>query len=146
MGVQGASAHRAGRSGVESPGRSCGQRRSATLPGMSDLEQKLDEIYDKLVDECSDPRATQYREEFRAAQAEARERFDRWRGETLDERRRYHGLRGLDKKDADAQAQHDVRLLSIDPREELDRLIVWHWTRFTQRLASLLEGLKDEEG
>jgi hypothetical protein len=119
---------------------------SATLPGMSDLEQRLDEIYDKLVDECPDPKAKQYREEFKTAQAEARERFDRWRRETLDERRRYHDLRGLDKKDADAQAQHDVLLLSIDPREELDRLIAWHWTRFTQRLASLLEGLKDEEG
>jgi hypothetical protein len=110
---------------------------------MSDLEKLIDAAYDKLVDECPDPRAKQYREEFKAAEAEARERFERWRRETLEDRRRYHGLCGYDKKEAGAQAAHDVMLLSLDVREEMDRLIAHHWLRFTGKLSRLLEERAD---
>lgn len=112
---------------------------------MSDLERALDEIYDKLVGDCPDPRAKAYREEFQAAQGEARERFAQWERDTLDGRRRYHTICGLDKKAADEQASQEVLLLSIDVREELDRLIAHHWLVFTGRLSRLLQDLKDDD-
>jgi hypothetical protein len=37
----------------------------------------------------------------------------------------------------------DVGLLSIDAREELDRLIAHHWLRFAGRLSRLLEEQKE---
>lgn len=113
---------------------------------MSDLEKQIDAVYDKLVEGCPDPRAHTYREDFRAAEAEARERFDRWREESLEDRRRYHRLCGRDKKDADDLAQRDVGLLEIAVLEERDRLIASHWLRFTRRLSALLEELSASQG
>lgn len=113
---------------------------------MSSLERRLDDLYDRLVNECPEPRANAYRAEFKAAEAEARERFERWKRETLEEQRRYHDLRGADKKEANERAHQDVLLLAIDAREELDRLVAYHWRRFTERLARLLEELNETPG
>jgi hypothetical protein len=110
---------------------------------MSELERAMDALYDRMVEECADPRAEQYQAEFKAAEVEARERFARWEREALDDRRRYHELCGSNKKAADERARHEVMLLSIDVTEERDRLIAYHWRIFTGRLARLMEEAKD---
>jgi hypothetical protein len=80
------------------------------------------------------------------AEAEARERFERWQREALDDRRRYHALCGYDKKEADSLAHQEMALLSIDVREGLDRLVAHHWQTFTRRLSMLLRETAKSEG